>query len=160
MWRGSWGLLLFWCAIAWAQTQGPAQPVPFSHKNHAGTLKLACKTCHPNPDPGDKMTIAAPATCMQCHNTVKTDSPAIQKLAAAAKNNQVLEWVRVYTVPSFVDFSHKAHLSAGNTCDDCHGKVVERDRLYRETNLSMAGCMECHRAKKASLDCSFCHDPR
>src|SRR5579862_6227053 len=33
----------------------PAQPIPFSHKVHAGTLKLACGTCHPNPDPGELM---------------------------------------------------------------------------------------------------------
>jgi len=24
----------------------PAQPLPFSHKNHAGALKLQCKMCH------------------------------------------------------------------------------------------------------------------
>ena len=29
----------------------------FSHKVHAGTVKLPCKACHPNPDPGDEMTI-------------------------------------------------------------------------------------------------------
>jgi hypothetical protein len=97
---------------------------------------------------------------MQCHSTVKTESPAIQKLAASAKEDRPIEWVRVYHLPSFVDFSHRAHLAAGNTCEDCHGKVAERDRLYRETDISMAGCLNCHRAKKAGVDCSFCHEPR
>jgi hypothetical protein len=68
--------------------------------------------------------------------------------------------VRVCRIPSFVDSSHRAHLAAGNTCEDCHGKVAERERLYREANLSMAGCLECHWLKKAGMDCSFCHDPR
>ena len=27
------------------------QPIPFSHKLHAGTLKLACLGCHVIPDP-------------------------------------------------------------------------------------------------------------
>ena len=27
-------------------------------------------------------------------------------------------------------------------------------------DLSMGGCMDCHRMKKASIDCSFCHEPR
>jgi len=155
-----WVFILVAMGWAAAQTEGPEQPVPFSHKKHAGTLKLACKMCHPSPDPGESMTIAPLATCMACHAAIKTDSPAIQKLAAAARNNQPIEWVRVYRIPSFVDFSHRAHLAAGNTCEDCHGKVVERERLYREANLSMAGCLECHRLKKAGMDCSFCHDPR
>ena len=29
------------------------QPIPFSHKVHAGSLGLACKMCHTNPDPGE-----------------------------------------------------------------------------------------------------------
>jgi cytochrome c7-like protein/class III cytochrome C family protein len=138
----------------------PAQPIPFSHKVHAGTLKLQCKMCHPNPDPGEFMTIAAPSTCMQCHTSVKTDSPAIQKLAQAAKSGQPVNWVRIYRTPSYVFFSHRAHLEKANTCQDCHGPVAERDQLYRETDLSMGGCMDCHRSKKASVDCTFCHEPR
>jgi len=51
-----------------------------------------------------------------------------------------------------------AHLTSGNTCQECHGQVAQRDQLFREVNLSMGGCMDCHRAKKASLDCLFCHD--
>ena len=136
----------------------PVQPVPFSHKVHAGTMKLACKMCHPNPDPGETMTVVAAAKCMSCHSTIKSDSPAIQRLAAAAKDNRALPWIRVYAIPSFVDFSHRAHLDKGNTCQECHGPVAERDQLAKETDLTMAGCMNCHRAKKASLDCAYCHE--
>jgi hypothetical protein len=153
-----------WAVLAWVaaaqEDKGPVQPIPFSHKVHAGNLKLQCKMCHPNPDPGETMTIAPPAACMQCHSAVKTDSPAIQKLAQAAQSGRVLPWARVYQIPSFVFFSHRTHLEKGNTCQDCHGSVAQRDRLYREVDLSMGGCMECHRMKKASLDCSFCHEPR
>lgn len=141
-----------------AQTAAPEQPLPFSHKVHAGTLKVQCKLCHPNPDPGEMMTIAGAAKCMQCHAAIKTESPHIQKLAAFAKNEREIRWARVYQIPEFVRFSHRAHLAAGNTCQECHGPVAQRDQLFREVNLSMGGCMDCHRAKKASLDCLFCHD--
>lgn len=148
-------------SVAGAQEdKAPVQPIPFSHKAHAGTLKLQCKMCHPNPDPGETMTIAKPAACMQCHSAIKADSPAIQKLVQASQSGRPIPWVRVYELPSFVFFSHRTHLEKGNTCQDCHGPVAERDRLYREVDLSMGGCMNCHRMKKASLDCSFCHDPR
>src|SRR5439155_27285961 len=65
----------------------PQQPIPFSHKMHAGNLQLQCKGCHPNPDPGEMMRIAPPSTCMACHSAIKTDSPAVQKLAAFAKED-------------------------------------------------------------------------
>jgi Cytochrome c7 and related cytochrome c/Class III cytochrome C family len=136
----------------------PAQPLPFSHKVHAGTMKLACKMCHPNPDPGETMSIVAPPACMQCHSAIKADSPVIQRLAQYAKDGRQPPWVRVYQIPSWVDFSHRSHLAKGNTCQECHGQVAERDQLYRETDLSMGGCMECHKAKKASLDCGYCHE--
>ena len=138
----------------------PAQPLPFSHKNHAGALKLQCKMCHPSPDPGQSMTIAAPSVCMQCHSAIKTDSPAIQKLAQYAAENKPVPWVRIYEIPAYVDFSHRAHIAAKNTCEDCHGKVAERDALYREVNLNMGTCMDCHAGKRISTNCNFCHDPR
>jgi cytochrome c7-like protein len=152
------------CVIGQSSKQAaanrPEQPIPFSHKVHAGNLKLKCAMCHPNPEPGEMMTIAAPSSCMQCHSTIKTDSPAIKKLAAAAKDDRDIRWQRVYQIPSYVEFNHKAHLTAGNTCEECHGRVAERDQLYREADISMGGCMTCHRQKKASIDCTYCHEQR
>jgi hypothetical protein len=138
----------------------PEQPIPFSHKAHAGALKLKCKMCHPNAGSGETMQIAKATTCMQCHSAIKTDSPAIQKLAAFAKDDREIRWARVYEIPSYVNFSHKIHLDSGNTCEDCHAHVAERDQLFREGDISMGGCMNCHRLKKVSIDCTFCHDQR
>ncbi len=138
----------------------PRQPIPYSHKAHAGKLKLKCAECHTNPDPGETMGIPAASVCMPCHSAIHTDSPAIQKLAAFAKNSRRIPWVRVYEIPTYVTFSHREHAAAGNTCAECHGKVTERDQLYREGDISMGGCMACHRLKKASNDCTYCHEPR
>ena len=149
-------------AYTFAQTaaKAPQQPIPFSHKVHAGDLKLQCKMCHINPDPGEMMTFVTASKCMSCHSAIKTDSPAIQKLAEFAKANREIKWARVYQIPGYVFFSHKAHLEAGGTCEECHGPVNTRDQLFRETDISMGGCMNCHRAKKASLDCTYCHEQR
>ena len=144
--------------VAWPQATGPEQPIRFSHKTHAGALKLQCKMCHPNPDPGESMTIAQASTCMQCHSKVKTDSPEIQRLAGFAKSGREIRWQRVYEIPSYVRFSHRTHLNAGAKCEDCHGQVATRDVLYREGDISMGGCMNCHRTKNVSIDCTFCHD--
>jgi hypothetical protein len=116
--------------------------------------------CHVNPDPGEMMTFAPASKCMSCHSTIKADSPAIQKLAEAAKANREIKWARVYQIPGYVFFSHRAHLEASGTCVECHGPVNTREQLFRETDISMGGCMNCHRAKKASLDCTYCHEQR
>ena len=77
-----------------------------------------------------------------------------------ARDGRPVPWVRVYEIPSYVSFSHKAHLEAGATCQTCHGPVAEHERVARETDLSMTGCMDCHRANKASLSCTYCHEER
>lgn len=158
------GLVLAACVIGLAaqnsQTPlpGPTQPIPFSHKLHAGEQNLKCATCHKNADPGERMGLASAAMCMQCHEDVKADSPAIQKLAGFAKDKREIRWVRVYEIPSYVFFSHRSHLNAGAACAECHGEVKELEQMYQAKKINMASCMNCHQAKGASVDCTFCHD--
>lgn len=139
--------------------QGPQQPVPYSHKQHVA-LGLKCSECHTNPDPGESMGIPAATKCMACHMSIARDKPAIQKLTEAAKAKKDLPWVRVYQIPSYVAFSHKTHLDAGAKCEKCHGPVAQRDVLFREGDITMGGCMNCHREYKASNDCGYCHELR
>ena len=136
----------------------PAQPIPFSHKTHFGT-GLKCQECHPNPDPGERMTFPASAKCMACHITIAKEQPAIQKLAGFAKSKEPIPWVRVYSVAAGVYWSHRSHLEAGIGCDACHGPVAEMDQTAKITNVtSMAGCIACHRKNRVSTGCEFCHE--
>jgi hypothetical protein len=138
----------------------PEQPIPFSHRKHV-SQGLKCAECHPMPDPGDFAEIVSTEKCMQCHSAIKTDSPAIQKLADFHRRGGQVPWEPVYLVADYVFFSHKVHTTqAGAECADCHGPVGERDALAKERDISMAACMECHRAKSASLECNYCHEPR
>lgn len=151
-------MLLVACAGAAIVSQpAPEQPLPFSHKAHA-EAKLECKTCHPNPYPGMTMGIARPSACMPCHRKVKPESPAIMRLAAFAQKNREIQWVRVYRLPAFVRFSHRSHLNAGRNCEECHGPVATRDQLACEEDLSLVGCLGCHRAAKVGMDCTLCHE--
>jgi len=152
--------LAAWIALAQAPPEAPVQPIPYSHKHHVGTLKLQCTFCHENKDPGESMGIPASAKCMGCHKSIKTDSPHIQKLTELNTANRPVPWKRVYQIPSYVFFSHKEHLKAGNTCLECHGPVAERETLRKEVPTNMGACMECHQKKKAPNDCSFCHEAR
>jgi c(7)-type cytochrome triheme protein len=135
----------------------PAQPIAFNHMLHVQTAKMGCNDCHEPRGDGSTVAMPQPAKCMVCHSSVATDKPDIQRLAAAAKNEDPIPWVRVYRVPSFVTFSHKTHTAAGNKCEECHGPVAERTAIALEKNTSMGSCIACHQAKQAPTSCDTCH---
>jgi Zn ribbon nucleic-acid-binding protein len=95
---------------------------------------------------------------MGCHQTIKTDSPAIQKLALMQKDNEPVAWKRLYTLPDFVYFSHQKHLAANVECAVCHGPVKDRDQLWQEKEVSMVACVDCHKLRKAAVNCDLCHN--
>ena len=113
------------------------------------------------PEPGEKAGLPATGRCMECHIEVKKDSPTIQELAAYHKKREPIPWKRVYRVPEYVWFSHRAHVGKSRAaCETCHGAVRDSDAIRKEKSTSMAACMECHKANGASLACDFCHEPR
>ena len=132
------------------------QPIPYSHKKHVA-LGLECVGCHAMPGKGEAATFPAETVCMQCHAAVKRDSAAIQKLAAFVKEKKPVPWVRVYKLPDYVWFSHKAHGVAA--CGKCHGDVAAREVLVKEKPIDMNSCMNCHDEHKASNECNLCHNP-
>lgn len=138
----------------------PGQPIPFNHQLHSSTAKLGCNDCHEQNRGGATLAIPQPAKCMLCHAAIATDKPDIKRLADAAKNNELVQWVRVYRVPSFVTFSHKTHTDAGATCESCHGPVAQRTAIALEKNIHMPGCVSCHQQAGAPVTCDTCHEPQ
>jgi hypothetical protein len=105
-------------------------------------------------------------------------SPEIQKLYDALALNdkmqrepsralQPIAWTKVYNLPDFAYFDHRAHVSAGVACQKCHGQVETMERMRQIPDLTMGWCVNCHRdvtrnglnGKRvmASTDCSTCH---
>jgi hypothetical protein len=132
-----------------ASNQGyvPDQPIPFSHKLHAGDNKIACLYCHSAAEKSRHASIPAVGVCMNCHSVVKTDSPYIKKVQQAYRDNKPLEWVRVHELPDFVYFPHKRHVAKGVSCETCHGNVKQMEKIQQVSALTMGWCMECHRGQ-------------
>lgn len=78
-----------------------------------------------------------------------------------------LPWVRIHDLPDYVCFDHRAHISAGVTCQRCHGPVESMQRMRQAESLSMGWCVNCHRdathqgingqSVNASTNCTVCH---
>jgi len=153
------GIALLVLLAAGSDGQQPQQPIPYSHRVHLA-LGLTCDSCHQNADPGEYMGFPAESFCMGCHQSIKADSPHIEKLAAAARDQKPMPWVRIYRLPPRIYFSHRVHTAAGTTCETCHGPVRERDVMTGEIRHDMKACMACHAATKARNDCAACHEDR
>lgn len=151
----------------------PDQAIPFSHKLHAGQYKIDCRYCHVGVDVSRHSSLPSLNVCMNCHLTVKTDSPWIKKITEAYNKNKPIAWQKVHLLPDHVKFSHFHHIKAGKDCTACHGPVENMEVVYQYKNLSMGWCVNCHRQapndnkvlkdlkekghSQAPINCSTCH---
>ena len=129
----------------------PKQPVPFSHKLHAGNLGMDCRYCHSTVELGAHAAIPATETCMNCHKRVRAESPLLSAVRASAANDTPVPWVRVHKLPEYAYFNHQAHLSAGVSCVSCHGRVDQMAEVRQVAPLSMSWCLDCHRDPAANV---------
>lgn len=83
------------------------------------------------------------------------------------KEAEGIRWIRVHNLPDYVVFDHRAHITVGVDCKECHGDVRQMRRIRQVEDLSMGWCVNCHRdanengingqAVYASTDCAVCH---
>jgi hypothetical protein len=129
----------------------PKQPIPYSHKLHAGDLGLDCRYCHVAVETSSIAMVPPTQTCMNCHVLIKPDSPKLQVLQASWKDGTPIEWVRIHKTPDYAYFNHSAHISAGVGCESCHGNIASMETVRQEKPLSMSWCLDCHRDPAPSL---------
>ena len=165
-----------------SQAAGPVQPIAFSHQIHADQYKIDCQYCHADARRSEYAGIPSVSRCMGCHKITAADRPEVQKLAGFFNKNEPIPWVRIFKVPEYVHFPHKAHVRANVKCQTCHGPIEKMAVVEARTGqnfandllnlvglarsstpLTMGWCVECHttmNAKektKAPLECVTCH---
>jgi hypothetical protein len=123
----------------------PAQPVPYSHKQHAGDLGMDCRYCHTGVEKASVAMVPPTQTCMNCHTLVKPSSKKLVALKESWDRKLPMQWVRVHKLPDYAYFDHSAHLRAGVGCESCHGNVAAMEVVTQKQPLSMAWCLDCHR---------------
>lgn len=129
----------------------PEQPVPYSHRLHAGELGIDCRYCHANIERSQEAMVPPTQTCMGCHSMVKTDSPKLEPVRESWKTGMPVEWTRVHKLPDHAYFDHSVHLGAGVGCVSCHGRIDQMEVVRQQKPLSMGWCLECHRDPAPNL---------
>jgi hypothetical protein len=130
-----------WTDVGYA----PVQPVAYSHKLHAGELGINCLYCHATVDRGPVAVVPPTQVCMNCHRTVKRDSPALAVVRESSTSGRPIQWVRVHSVAGYAYFDHRPHLRAGVGCVSCHGRIDQMEVVTQAQPLSMSWCLDCHR---------------
>ncbi len=129
----------------------PVQPVPFSHRLHAGELAIDCRYCHNTVEGAAHAAVPPTATCMNCHGSIATESEKLRTIRDSAESGDPVPWVRVHHLPEYVYFDHSAHVSRGVGCVSCHGRIDRMEQVYQAERLSMGWCLECHRNPQPHL---------
>jgi len=156
----------------------PPQPMAYSHKTHAGTLKIDCLYCHTNATKGPNASVPPLSTCMNCHNEVQPKGkdgklkPDIKLLLEHWKQGKPIRWNKVHVLADFVFFDHSRHMADGTIrCQECHGPVETFEHMKRQYGLKMSWCLDCHKQEvkkkdlrgrevtttRAPIHCSTCH---
>jgi hypothetical protein len=166
--------------VSYAERNGigyqPDQPIKFSHKIHAGDMKMDCKYCHIGVEKSRVASIPAVNVCMGCHSIARADIAEIVKLKQYWDEGKPLLWKRVYKVPDFVYFNHSVHVNRGIDCQSCHGDVQSMDTLAVDpfksmgqvNSFTMGACLNCHRNPHENIpylkevnngpdNCAACH---
>jgi mono/diheme cytochrome c family protein len=156
------GYFVMTSAINLGRSKGfaPKQPIAYSHKLHAGDMKIPCEYCHVGAYKGKNAVIPSTNVCMNCHQAVTkgstTGETEIAKIYKAVdfdpttktygKNQKPVEWVRIHNLPDHVYFNHSQHVNAGKiACQTCHGQIQEMEVVQQHAPLSMGWCINCHR---------------
>jgi hypothetical protein len=143
---GAWAFAEFDLSSYWTRVgMVVEQPVPFSHEHHVGGLGIDCRYCHTTAETSSSAGIPPTATCMTCHSQVWKDAPVLQPVRDSFLSGRPLQWNRVNATPGFVYFDHSAHVKAGVSCMECHGRVDRMPLTSKQQTLHMSWCLECHR---------------
>ena len=159
---GSWAWVTLWNTNVHSGYQ-PVQPIKFPHDLHAGAMKIDCQYCHSGAYKSKNASIPSLNICMNCHKTVKTESPEIHKIYDAlgydpstmkydSTKARPIQWVRVHNLPDFVYFNHSQHVKvAGLRCQTCHGPIETMKEVYQYSPLTMKWCIQCHKRTDVNM---------
>ena len=129
----------------------PSQPVPFSHKTHAGQLGVNCVYCHSFVETAAHSNIPTAQVCMSCHSQIQKDNPKLAPVREAYETGKPVQWVQVHKTPDHAYFNHSVHINRGVSCVECHGRVDQMEVVYHAESHAMKFCLDCHRAPENKL---------
>jgi hypothetical protein len=127
------------------------QPVPFSHRHHAGELGIDCRYCHSGVETSPRAGLPPTETCMTCHSQIWTNASMLEPVRKSLADGKPIQWTRVAKLPDYVFFRHDVHIAKGVGCETCHGRIDQMALTFRAKSFTMEFCLDCHRDPAPNL---------
>ncbi|NOX87949.1 MAG: hypothetical protein GXO77_02910 [Calditrichaeota bacterium] len=137
-------------------SQDKVDRLKFSHKLHVVEQEVECQACHGSAEKsetGKDDLLPSMETCADCHDV--EDEENCSKCHTDVENIQLRPRIESYNQK----FSHKLHLGKGLDCKSCHQSVTQESVPLSQVLPTMVQCMDCHKQKAVSTECSACHLP-
>ncbi|MCB9250531.1 MAG: cytochrome c3 family protein [Ignavibacteriales bacterium] len=129
----------------------PDQPIAYSHKLHAGQMKIDCQYCHTGVTKGRHALVPSANICMNCHSMARKKQPEIIKLTKYYEENTPIPWKRIHKIPEYAYFNHSVHVNKGIKCETCHGNIADMEKVSQMKGWTMTACLDCHREPQQFL---------
>jgi nitrate reductase gamma subunit len=133
----------------------PAQPIAFSHRQHAGELQISCLYCHGDAEKGPHAGFPAASVCMNCHRFVTAPVRDVRAEAELAKEEK--RPPRPIITPELAKLYAALGLDEKMQPDPAQSTTLIR--WVKVHNLPSFTRFD-HRAHvSAGVDCRHCHGP-
>jgi hypothetical protein len=137
-------------------------PLRFDHGRHLRIAGVTCVRCHTTAatsgEASDRL-IPPESTCTPCHAIERAHPSARCAMCHEGWSATTPQRVARIDVPTpNLHFSHRAHVSRGQSCASCHGDLRNTALATRLDLPVMESCLRCHQQRgTASGRCATCH---
>jgi hypothetical protein len=137
------------------QGYAPEQPIAFSHKLHAGELKIACLYCHFGAEKGQHAGFPATSICMNCHRIVSASSDAmLHEFVEALRTNEPPKRVVSREIQKLYD-----SLGLDSRLQPDPARTAHPIAWVKVHNLPAYACFDHHAHVNSGVKCQHCHGP-
>lgn len=133
----------------------PVQPIAFSHRLHAGELKVSCLYCHGAAEREAQAGIPAAELCMNCHKTVTAPLRMVREEENRAKEEG--RPVRPVVSPELAKLYDSLGMDA--TPARVEGKPVQPIAWERIHTLPAFARFDHRSHVRVGVECQTCHGP-
>lgn len=137
-----------------------SQPIAFNHRKHVEELQMECSVCHEFYQTAQHSGLPGLATCLGCHDEKDPQQPELKKLQQIAAAGTDAVFSKLFRIPDHTFYSHRRHVTIGKIpCETCHGEIARTTAPPQSAmvRITMNFCIDCHRSKGVSTDCTRCH---
>jgi predicted CXXCH cytochrome family protein len=136
------------------------QPIAFNHAKHTEQLGLNCEFCHKYVSSGAHAGLPDASTCSMCHSTPQGTSEEAARVTELLEAGDPIRFNKLFRLPDHVFYTHRRHAGIGELeCESCHGGIASTERPPKRAlvEITMGFCMDCHRERGETNECTACH---